>query len=186
MVLCDKTLRRLMESGALRIKPPLDKDQIQCASIDLKLGNEFKIRTSTEMIDLRKPLNPDHYETLHIKDGDYFELKPNQFDLATTMEYIALPTHLGGRACGRSSVGRVAVQTENAGWIDPGFHGEITLEIKNQDIASVALYPGMRIIQSVIEPTDGVPHEPYNGKYQGQTGATASRIHLDTISDMLD
>ena len=73
----------------------------------------------------------------------------------------------------------MGIQVQNAGFIDAGFRGQITLEIQNQSMFNVRLYSGMRICQLVYCQMTSPCFNPYNGKYQFQKGATFSRIHQD-------
>jgi len=181
-VLSDVEIRRLLNSAEMSFSPPLDDKQIQPASIDLRLGNQFKLmRPTNEPIDSRKGLQDDEttYQTYNVPDGVPFEVPPMTFVLATTKDYMALPADVGGTIHGRSSVGRMGLFTENAGWVDPGFEGEITLELFNASPRSILIYPGDRMCQIELARTDQIPADPYDGKYQGQTGATISEFHKD-------
>ena len=110
---------------------------------------------------------------------DTYILLPNQFVLATTMEYFHLPDDLTAFVEGRSSLGRMGLFIQNAGWVDPGFHGEITLELYNANRCAIELKAGRRIGQLVFAKMDSPAIHPYQGKYQGQKGATGSRVYLD-------
>lgn len=68
---------------------------------------------------------------------------------------------------------------QNAGWVDPGFQGEITLELYNANRCAIELKAGRRIGQLVFAQMDNAALHPYNGKYQGQKGATGSKVFLD-------
>ena len=104
---------------------------------------------------------------------------PGQFILATTMEYFILPNDLTAFVEGRSSLGRMGLFIQNAGWVDPGFQGEITLELFNANRCAIKLQTGRRVGQLVFARMDSEALRPYRGKYQGQRGATGSRVHLD-------
>lgn len=181
MTLSDKTIKALIESKAMVFRPPLDKNQIQPASVDLRLGAQFKIMKTGEAIDThgKLPNDEDLYYTYNIPEGCAFELKPFSFVLATTKDYMVLPDDVGGMIHGRSSIGRLGVFAENAGWVDPGFEGEITLELFNASPRSMLIYPGDRICQIQLVMLDQMPDNPYQGKYQGQTGATTSLVYQD-------
>jgi dCTP deaminase len=114
----------------------------------------------------------------NIKSEKYL-LLPGQFVLATTMEYIRLSDNMTAFVEGRSSIGRLGLFIQNAGWVDPGFEGEITLELFNASNCAIELYAGRRIGQLVFAQLDRDAEKPYRGKYQGQRGATGSRINLD-------
>lgn len=155
---------------------PLEECQIQPASVDIRLGNTFSIveDSSSSILNLEEKIA---YKTI---TSDTYILMPNQFVLATTIEYIALPNDLTAFVEGRSSLGRMGLFIQNAGWVDPGFRGEITLELYNANRCAIELKAGRRIGQLVFARMDNVALHPYCGKYQGQRGATGSKIFLDT------
>ena len=98
---------------------------------------------------------------------------------AKKLEFVALPDDLTAFVEGRSSLGRMGLFIQNAGWVDPGFQGEITLELYNANRFAIELKAGRRIGQLVFAKMDRAARNPYRGKYQGQTGATGSRVFLD-------
>ncbi|MGG1690465.1 dCTP deaminase [Heyndrickxia ginsengihumi] len=161
MILSDKGIKQKIELGKLVIDP-FAASQVQPASIDLRLGDHFLIL--------------DKYRTSHIslnEPATYMKMKeksitipPQTFLLATTVESIQLANNITAFVEGRSSIGRLGLFVQNAGWIDPGFCGTITLEA------------GRRICQLVIAELDQ-DASPYKGKYSGQWGATESRIYLE-------
>jgi dCTP deaminase len=69
---------------------------------------------------------------------------------------------------------------QNAGWVDPGFEGEITLELYNANSLPIKLQAGRRIGQFVIALMDQKAENPYKGKYQGQKKSIGSRIFMDS------
>lgn len=113
-----------------------------------------------------------------------YVLLPGQFVLATTMEYIRLPNDLTAFVEGRSSLGRMGLFIQNAGWVDPGFAGEITQELFNVNRCAIELCAGRCVGQLVFAKMDMAALNPYNGKYQGQTGATGPRVHLDIDAEI--
>jgi len=174
MILSDKTLTRMIADGTL-VASPLEDGQIQPASIDIRLGNTFSVveDSSTGVIKLDKPIS---YKTI---TTDSYIILPGQFVLATTMEYFELPDDLTAFVEGRSSLGRMGLFIQNAGWVDPGFKGEITLELYNANRCAIELKAGRRVGQLVFAKMDCPAQVPYDGKYQGQKGATGSRVYLD-------
>ena len=174
MILSDKTIRSMLKEGTLEISP-LDEAQIQPASVDVRLGDTFSIveDSSTGIITMNSEIR---YKTIQT---DTYLLLPGQFVLATTMEYISLPDDLTAFVEGRSSMGRLGLFVQNAGWVDPGFYGEVTLELYNANRCAIELKAGRRIGQLVFAKMDQAAEKPYVGKYNGQKGATGSRISLD-------
>lgn len=177
MILSDKTIMKMLKEGTLEISPLTD-EQIQPASVDVRLGNTFSIveDSSTGIITMENRISYKIIET------DTYILLPGQFVLATTMEYFSLPNNLTAFVEGRSSLGRMGLFIQNAGWVDPGFKGEITLELFNANRCAIKLKAGRRVGQLVFAQMDDDALHPYNGKYQGQKGATGSRIFMDTLN----
>ena len=174
MILSDKTIRSMLEKGTLTISP-LESEQIQPASVDIRLGDTYSIVEDlpSGIIKLDEEIP---YKTIQ---ADRYLLLPGQFVLATTMEYFALPDDLTAFVEGRSSLGRMGLFIQNAGWVDPGFQGEITLELFNANRCAIELQAGRRVGQLVFAEMDAPALHPYAGKYQGQRGATGSKVYLD-------
>ena len=174
MILSDKTISRMIEEKSLVIEP-LTKEQIQPASVDIRLGNTFSVvdDTPSGIITLGNKIE---YKSIVT---DTYLILPGQFVLATTMEYFELPDDLTAFVEGRSSLGRMGLFIQNAGWVDPGFKGEITLELYNANRCAIELKAGRRVGQLVFAKMDDSALNPYNGKYQGQKGATGSRVFMD-------
>ncbi len=174
MILSDKTIKHMLKTEELKITPITD-EQIQPASVDIRLGRHFlKIdENSIESMSLDKEAKYVEFES------DEVVIPPNSFLLATTMEYIKLPNDLTAFVEGRSSIGRMGLFIQNAGWVDPGFEGEITLELYNANRLPIRLKAGRRICQLVFARMDVAANEPYRGKYQGQRQAVGSRVYED-------
>lgn len=175
MILSDITLTQMLNTGELKMSP-LTEGQVQPASIDIRLGDTFSIveDSSSGIITLESEIS---YKTIKT---DTYLLLPGQFVLATTMEYIELPDDLTAFVEGRSSLGRMGLFIQNAGWVDPGFKGEITLELFNANRCAIELRAGRRVGQLVFAKMDRAAQNPYRGKYQGQIGATGSRVFMDS------
>lgn len=173
MILTDRTIKKLLASGELAIDP-LDEAQIEPASVDLRLGNSFLTpRPRDGVYSLAEEIA---YERVV---GEEFVVPAHGFVLATTREVITLPNYLTAFVEGRSSVGRSGLFIQNAGWVDPGFSGSITLELFNANHCPIRIGAGRRICQLVIARADGPVERPYRGKYQGQRETTGSKVHLD-------
>ncbi|MBU1151751.1 dCTP deaminase, partial [Patescibacteria group bacterium] len=108
-----------------------------------------------------------------------FTIPPHTFLLATIQEYIKLPNNLTAFVEGRSSIGRIGLFIQNAGWVDPGFEGRITLELYNASSLPIVLKAGKRICQLVFAQMDQEAENPYRGKYQGQSQTVGSRVFQD-------
>ena len=178
MVLSDGEISGLLREKALCIEP-LEEKQIQPASVDIRLGNTFCVLedTSNGIIKLSDNVKYKRIVT------DKYLLLPGQFVLATTVEYFKLPDNLTAFVEGRSSLGRLGLFIQNAGWVDPGFEGEITLELFNANRCAIELQAGHRIGQLVFAKMEKNALHPYCGKYQRQKGATGSRVFMDFLEE---
>lgn len=187
-ILSDKTIKEYLEEGKIIIDSLKDEQQIQPSSVDMRLGDEFKVFKV-----IRKPyIDPkdeediaEYMESSTVPEGEAFIIHPNEFALATTQEYVKVPDDLVARVEGRSSMGRLGVTMHvTAGYVDPGFEGRITLEISNIGAMPVALYPGQRVCQLVFETMTTPAELPYghpkrNSKYMKQLKPESSRVKLD-------
>ena len=174
MILSDRTLRKLIRAEKLEIKP-LEDEQIQPASVDLRLGESF-LKIDENLMEAMTLEDEIKYQSL---EREEIVVPPNSFLLATTKEFIRLPDHITAFVEGRSSIGRMGLFIQNAGWVDPGFGGRITLELYNANRLPIKLTAGRRICQLVFAQMDQTAAQPYQGKYQNQEQAVGSKIYQD-------
>lgn len=120
-------------------------------------------------------------------ENDYFVLHPNEFILGATEERVELSSDIAAKIQGRSSLGRLGIVIQTAGWVDPGFRGDLTLEITNFGKVPVKMYPGMKVCQLIFFETKSGSESPYNkgkgSKYLEQEGSTSSKIQEDKELD---
>lgn len=112
MILSDQMLLQAIEAGELRFEPPIDREQqVQPASIDLRLGASFRVFNYGQyaLIDPREPIDFNAITDLVTLEDRPFILHPGAFVLGSTLEYVTVPTKLVGRLEGRSSIGRLGV-----------------------------------------------------------------------------
>lgn len=176
VILSGQTIKQFIQEERMVITPFTDLS-IQPASIDLRLGDHFLVvdDMSTPLLSVDKPAN---YHETQVPEGGVISIPPKSFMLGTTLEQIRLPDDLTAFVEGRSSIGRLGVFIQNAGWIDPGFSGQITLELFNANRVPVQLQVGIRVCQLVIANVDQAT-EGYRGKYLYQEGATPSKVYMD-------
>ena len=188
MILSDRDIRARLARGDLSIGPLGDEAlQMQPASVDLRLGREFLVYHAARVscLDPREPGGiAEAMDRVIVEADRAFVLHPGEFALGTTEERVKMPADLVGLVDGRSSIGRLAVVVHaTAGFIDPGFEGQITLELSNIGSIPVKLYPGMRVAQISLHELSSPAERPYGiargSHYQQQTGPQPSRIRLD-------
>ena len=148
MVLSDRDIRRDLSGGKLRIDP-LGEGAVQPASVDLRLGRELLVFQNHLMpyIDIKQPMS--HLTSpVEIDEINPFVLHPGEFVLGVTLEYVVLPDDLVGRLDGKSSLGRLGLVVHStAGFVDPGWKGNLTLELSNLANLPIYLYFGMKVSQ---------------------------------------
>ena len=174
-MLSDRDIRRLLRSGLIRPEP--EDHCIQPSSVDLHIGDEFmQLVRSQYKIDLsvRKP----EYNSFIT---DSYTLAPDEFLLARTQEFVDIPDNLSARVEGKSTLGRVGLLVHTtAGFIDPGFRGHITLELKNVGPVPIVLRTGMGIAQICFYTLVSKPLRKYGddglkSKYKDSKGVVGAR-----------
>ena len=145
---------------------PFNPELINPASIDVTLGDEILVEN-------------DHgnFTPFNISD-DTFYMPPGAFILACTREFIRVPNNLECIFQLKSSRGREGYEHALAGYIDPGFHGRVTLELSNlRRFKELPLRAGMRIGQLRFAKVDEIPMRSYalTGRYQGDAGVQESK-----------
>lgn len=178
----------MIEDGAITIDP-FDPAMIQPASVDLRLGNSFRVfhNHRTSAIDLRDP--PTNLtEQIQVGEDEPFVIHPGEFCLGRTLEYVELPDDVVARIEGKSSLGRLGLIVHaTAGFCDPGWKGTLTLELNNLTRVPIRLYPNLPIAQLSFMTLDAPAERPYGhaelgSHYQGQIEATESRYGEDPLA----
>lgn len=200
-VLSDKTILEYNAKNLL-IEGILTPQQIQPNSIDLTLGNTWKKPRYNNRVDGKKiidpsreitykegtftPVDPGTYDmemSLNHRPASYYILQPGEFVLMASYEKLNIPNGMISFVQGRSSIARMGIQTEQAGFVDAGFKGTITFEVNNQSKYPIKLYSGMRIAQVYFFKAQYASNlygaKFKDSKYQMQIAATGSKIHLD-------
>jgi dCTP deaminase len=169
----------------LYITPILDPTQVGGASVDLRLGFDFLSvrRGNLAVFDpAENRATVDRFRTRHLLNRkDPFYLHPNETVLASTLEYVRLPSTLAAYVTSRSKWGRLGLIIATATAIHPGFTGTITLELVNHGTVPLVLYPGLRVAQLILNETKGA--EKYDGSLGKQTGPRAVDVGKDSTPD---
>jgi dCTP deaminase len=161
MIKPDTWIRRWGESGGAE---PFVPEQVNAASYDVRVGDHW-ICPTREPMDLVAP---------------HFRLFPGEVVLACTLEYVRIPRDVACDLKLKSTLGRLWINHSLAGWCDPGFEGNITLELQNLGPAPFVLEAGRRIAQLIFIAMEREPEVAYgepgsSSHYQGQRGTTAAR-----------
>jgi dCTP deaminase len=191
VLLSDRDLRAELDAGQLGVHP-FDPGHVQPASIDVRLGNHFRVVDNHAATHLDPAVDASDLTRIAVRpDGTAFVLHPGEFVLATTLEIVTLGAALAARLEGKSSLGRLGLLVHStAGFIDPGFTGSVTLELSNVASLPIRLWPGMKIGQLCVFRLSSPAERPYGtaglgSRYQGQRGPAPSRAWWDwqTVED---
>lgn len=179
MILSDRDIQDRIDEGDLVIDP-FESDNVEPASVDIRLGSSFKEPVETgQIIDTRSNEEQPYRQF----EADSIVLGSGESILATTYERVEIPPDLSADAVGRSSLGRLFVSIhETAGFCDPGYQGEITLEMTNENPNPIRLHQGDRIGQLVFKELTSPAEKPYGhekSQYQNQSGATESGMNFE-------
>lgn len=169
MMLSDRNILELQ--GEMELIYPFHHDHLQPCSYDVRLSDDLKTVRGKQ---------------ISLKHNDYV-LKPNEFILGSTIEKVKLPSTVSAFLDGKSGLGRKGIGTHiTAGFIDAGFEGNVTLEIKNNSDKQFRLSEGMLIGQLIFFELKSECMRPYgsdglNNHYQNSVGTVLSKYGEDTI-----
>ena len=185
MVLSDATIARCLAEGRIEIEP-YDPALLQPSSVDVRVDAFFRVFHNNRypFIDVKRE-QEELTELVEVEDDRPFVLHPGEFVLGSTFERVALPDDLVARLEGRSSLGRLGLLIHStAGYVDPGWDGNLTLELSNVANLPITLYYGMKIgqisFQRMSSPVEiAYGDERIGSRYRGQRDPTASLYHRD-------
>ena len=168
-ILARDEILKLINQGEIKIKP-FKQSQVGAGSIDLHLGNDFRIFKKTHGTFHVKP-NIDYKKitkVVKVKNGAHFLIMPGEFVHGVTNETVSLPSNIAGWIEGRSRYARIGLLIHlSAGYIHPGTTNKTVLEIANLSPIPLAVYPGTMICQIILEDVKG--NSSYRGKFHKQT-----------------
>ena len=140
-----------------------DASLINGASLDLRLGRHF-----LPVNDIRGP-----YE------ADELRLHPGQFVLGRTLERVVLPPDYAGNLYLKSTMGRLGIDHALAGYVDPGWDGVLTLELRsNLNVGEIVLRAGEPVVQLVLDRVDFPTEKPYAGRYQHAVSVEGAKVKV--------
>lgn len=183
MILPDHELRRRLvvpvAEGGILVSPLAD-GAVQPSTIDLRLGDTIQTFSRGDRFDPHTGIVPEPI-THTIAPGGCWYLFPDTFALAATLEHVELPDSLDATLEGKSSLARVGLQIHTAGYVDAGWRGNLTVELKNVGPLTLTLRPGMFIAQIRFHMLLSACEMPYgspslNSKYQNSVGPVPARI----------
>lgn len=166
---------------------PFDPAHVQPASIDVHLDKDLLVEDGAAGAqyhsDPALPAEENFVPVPLFRARPYFLLETGSLVLGSTFETITVPNGLAARFEGKSSLGRLGLITHvTAGFIDPGFSGQITVEMTKIGHRPLVLHAGMKIGQVCFYRLSREAEHPYGSAeagshYQGQRGPQVSRSH---------
>lgn len=175
------------------------------AAIDLRLGRWFLRPRISRVTEINIKDEQDEKTTItslernfakkyFVPFGDSFVIHPGHFVLGATLEWLRLPSDIGGYITGRSSWGRRGLVIETAAGIHPNFSGCLTLEIANLGQVPIRIYPGIKICQVFFHKTENLPHQTLtpltpqsvnHGHPHGHSRPVITPVKMDTLAQKL-
>lgn len=172
------TKRQILEKikkGDIGFSPALDTFQLQAHAIDMRLGFTFLLPKMWQMtkegreaitLDHFDKNRPPYFEVIELEQGQHFDLLPNEYILASTLEKIKIPLDLMAVLYPRSSTNRKGLSVDLTGIVDSGYEGQLTIPIRNNTSSqTVRLYPGERFCQIVFESLDEAVEDARKSRY---------------------
>ncbi len=165
-ILTHAIINQEIQKGNIVIDP-YEPDQVREASVDLRLGNTFRIFKKTKrFIPVVEKTNYEDFTKKVV--GETFLLHPQETILGVTIEKITLPGDICAWIEGRSRFARLGLLIHiSAGLIQPGINNHQVLEITNLGPNVLELHAGERICQLVFQRCEG--NSLYKGKFMNQT-----------------
>lgn len=157
-----------IKKGNIKIEP-FSKKQVGPASVDLHLGNTFRVfKREEETIRINSEVEVEKVTVLvKIEKDGYLLISPGQTVLGITREKLTLAPNICGWLEGRSRYSRIGLAVHiTASFIQPGIDNHQVLEITNVGPNKIALYPKTPICQFIFERCEGKAR--YKGRYKGQ------------------
>lgn len=173
MQLSDKQIYKEMVCGELLFvgpnpKFPFRKDQqVQPSSVDLRLGPKIMwFKEDVVVFDTKDILNANFlYKEKIFKEGEAITIAPHQIIFGEIYERICIPNYLSARIRGRNRISRLGVSVHCTGdYINPGFIGEMPLQIVNHNNFPVKIYPYVGICQMVLYELSDSPLVSYRDR----------------------
>ena len=181
MIINDYALHICAEKGLVN---PYYPEHLQPVSIDLTLGDHLRVETPSWSPKSIGPAEDGNcWESRSISDKPY-RLMPGEFILAHTAESVCIPDDCCGDLVLRSTAARMGFDHCLSGLCDPGFEGQLTLELRNNlRFHSLEVREGMRLCQLILHKLNGMVLHNYRerGNYQYQQGATDSNYNLEAM-----
>ncbi len=161
-ILCDQDIEKLIWDE--KLVDPFNYDHLNPASYDICVGRNIIIEVAYG-----------HREKMVMTDAGW-SIRPGEFVLLDTMETFNVPNGYAMDLRLKSSTARLGWDHSLAFWVDPGWQGVLTMEVKNlNQYNPLVLVPGQRFAQIVVHKLSGLSRTPYQGRYKGATSVEGAK-----------
>jgi len=167
MILTRNVLLKEIQAKRVKIEPFV-KSNIGPASVDLRLGNEFRIfKKPNKVVEVTEESDYKEVTELIVTNGA-FVLMPGEAAHAITKEKITLPEDMCGWLEGRSRFARLGLLVHIAApFMQPGISSHQVLELFNASPFPLSIKAGLKICQFIFERCEG--SAKYEGRFKAQT-----------------
>jgi len=179
-VISGETIEKLIQSKEL-ILEPLDKECLQPASIDLRVGRRA----------IKSPVGETRGLVVNLTRENKIGILPGQFVSVLTLERLTLPLNICGRVGLRSFYARRGLISFHGTQVDPGFSGHLVVPLVNMGPEAIILDYGKPFVTLELNYLETASSKPYFGDYQDQTDFSPrdidfiTRAHMVTLPDIL-
>ena len=183
MYLIDKEIKSRLEEIEFESKKGFDiSTQIQPCSVDLNLDSLFWMpKTKIKSIDLRKSKlleldSRNYWKSVCLEENEYIDVKPGEFILGRTYEKFSIPHDCAGKLEGKSSMSRLGIAIQiGSDFINPGWRGQMPLQIVNHSKTTIRIFPYIPICQLMFIKLKEIPERLYGvdelqSKYKDDDG----------------
>ena len=145
--------------------------QVNPNSLDLTIGKNYKRPNAIKNhvvygfsgAEERKLYDLAYWMDCNAEDeGGYIVMKPNDTILGVTREYFTMPKDVSGQLFTKSTMGRMFINHMMAGLVDAGFHGRLTLELKNDSVHTIRIPVGAPVVQMTCFSLETPPTRSYS------------------------
>jgi dCTP deaminase len=200
-ILSDRDIAKAIDRGEIAFSGGNESWRWQPSSLEVTLGGwDGALRGyPRELVEYRKSkpeykgfIDPENPPSMSIRSWwtqettgrRFYTLAPGEFVLGCTEERLRLSDSMAAALEGKSSLGRLGLLVHcTARYIDPGWDGLLTLELKNVAPRPLRLWAGMRIGQVRFERLSSPAERPYGAEgleshYQGSLGT----VQADSVA----
>ena len=166
-VISGETIEKLIQSKEL-ILEPLDKECLQPASIDLRVGRRA----------IKSPVGETRGAVIDLAKEKKIEILPGQFASVLTLERLLLPVSICGRIGLRSFYTRRGLISFHGAQVDPGFSGYLVVPLVNVGPETITLEYSKPFSTLELNYLETASSKTYSGDYQDQSDFPADDINF--------